>query len=187
MYGLDYKGNICGNRHADPDLRELEVRYWLNPNQVYQSGLKNSQFDLADARSICLMECPIPSEDGINWVCDYPEGDIRLSVDDWIDRDYDYYEYLTPETRNSSLQLQGPCYPVIFPSVNEWFTELRSFVTLVYWSCQFIARASNVSLKHWQQMGGVDIDENIIIDKTIHRAINSPSAVLKVGDFVRDW
>ncbi|KAJ8501396.1 hypothetical protein OPV22_011948 [Ensete ventricosum] len=167
MYGLDYKGNICGNRHADPDLRELEVRYWLNPNQVYQSGLKNSQFDLADARSICLMECPIPSEDGINWVCDYPEGDIRLSVDDWIDRDYDYYEYLTPETRNSSLQLQGPCYPVIFPSVN------------VYWSCQFIARASNVSLKHWQQMGGVDIDENIIIDKTIHRAINSPSAVLK--------
>lgn len=118
MYGLDYKGNICGNRHADPDLRELEVRYWLNPNQVYQSGLKNSQFDLADAKSICLMECPIPSEDGINWVCDYPEGDIRLSVDDWIDRDYDYYEYLTTETMNSSLQLQGPCYPVIFPSVN---------------------------------------------------------------------
>ncbi|XP_064998544.1 choline transporter protein 1-like isoform X1 [Musa acuminata AAA Group] len=167
MYGLDYKGNICGNRHADPDLRELEVRYWLNPNQVYQCGLKNSQFDLADAKSICLMECPIPSEDGINWVCDYPEGDIRLSVDDWIDRDYDYYEYLTTETRNSSLQLQGPCYPVIFPSVN------------VYWSCQFIARASNVSLKQWQQMGGVDIDENIMIDKTIHRAINSPSAVLK--------
>ncbi|RWW34231.1 hypothetical protein GW17_00001013 [Ensete ventricosum] len=148
------------------------VRYWLNPNQVYLSGLKNSQFNLADARSLCLMECPVPSEDGLNWVCDYPEGDIRLTMDDWINRDYDYYEFLTPEMRNTSLQLQGPCYPVIFPSVN------------VYWSCQFIARASNVSLKHWQQMGGVNIDEDIIIDKTIHRAVNSPSPVLKVGDFI---
>ncbi|CAL9772616.1 unnamed protein product [Musa acuminata subsp. burmannicoides] len=176
-YGLDYKGNVCGNRHAKPDLRELMVRYWLNPNQVYLSGIENSQFNLADARSICLMECPVPSEDGLNWVCDYPEGDIRLSMDDWINRDYDYYEFLTSEMRNSSLQLQGPCYPVIFPSVN------------VYWSCQFIARASNVSLKHWQQMGGVNIDENILIDKTIHRAINSPSPVLKryVADIGKAW
>ena len=117
-YGLDYKGNICGSRHGDPDLRELDVRYWVNPNQVYQSGLKTSHIDLPDAKAICLMECPLPAEDGLNFVCDYPEGDIRLSVDDWIDRDYDYFEYLTPDMRNSSLQLQGPCYPVIFPSVN---------------------------------------------------------------------
>ncbi|KAH7669426.1 Choline transporter-like protein [Dioscorea alata] len=176
-YGLDYKGNVCGNKHADPDLRELEVRYWMNPNQVYESGLKSSQFKLADARSICLMECPVPSDDGLNWICDYPEGDIRLTVDDWIDRDYDYYEFLTPEMRNSSLQLQGPCYPVIYPSVN------------VLWSCQFIARASNVSSRHWQQMGGVNIQEDIIIDKTIHKAINSPSAVLKryVADIGKAW
>ncbi|GJN12688.1 hypothetical protein PR202_gb14007 [Eleusine coracana subsp. coracana] len=166
-YGLDYKGNICGSKHGDPDLRELDVRYWLNPNQVYQSGLKSSQINLPDAKAICLMECPLPAEDGLNFVCDYPEGDIRLTVNDWIDRDYDYFEYLTPEMRNSSLQLQGPCYPVIFPSVN------------VYWSCQFIARSSNVSLKHWEQMGGVSIDENMLIDKTIHNAINSKSAVLK--------
>ncbi|XP_068639857.1 choline transporter protein 1-like isoform X1 [Aristolochia californica] len=177
MYGLDYKGNICGNKHADPDLRELEVRYWLNPNQVYQSGVKHSQFKLADARAICLIECPTPSEDSINWVCDYPEGDIRISANDWIDRNYDYYEFLTPEMRNSSLQLQGPCYPVIFPSVN------------VYWSCQFIARASNVSLRHWQQMGGLNINEDLVIDKTIHRAINSHSAVLKryMADIGKSW
>lgn len=43
-----------------------------------------------------------------------------------------------------------------------------------------MARASNSSLKHWQQMGGVNINEDLLIDKTIHRAINSPSAVLKV-------
>ncbi|XP_020571579.1 choline transporter-like protein 2 [Phalaenopsis equestris] len=176
-YGLDYKGNVCGDKHANPDLRELEIRYWMNPNQVYESGLKGSQFTLVDTRSICLMECPIPSEDGLNWVCDYPDGDIHISVDDWIDRDYDYYEFLTPAMRNSSLQLQGPCYPVIFPSVN------------VYWSCQFIALASNASMRHWQQMGGVNINENILIDKTIHRAINSQSSVLKryVADIGKAW
>ncbi|MBA0654568.1 hypothetical protein Goklo_021546 [Gossypium klotzschianum] len=148
-YGLDYKGNLCGDKHAHPGLRKLELKYWLNPNQVYQSGVKDSQFKLSNARSICLWDCPIPSEDSLNWVCDYPEGDIRLSMRDWINRNYDYYEFLTPEMRNTSLQLQGPCYPVIFPSVN------------VYWSCQFIARASNISLRHWQQMGGVNINEDM--------------------------
>uniref|UniRef100_A0A6M2F9S7 Choline transporter-like protein n=1 Tax=Populus davidiana TaxID=266767 RepID=A0A6M2F9S7_9ROSI len=176
-YGLDYKGNVCGDRHAHPGLRELELTYWLNPNQVYLSGLKNSQFKLANARSICLLDCPIPSEDGLNWVCDYPEGEIRLSVDDWIDRNYDYFEFLTPEMRNTSLQLQGPCYPVIFPSVN------------VYWRCQYVARASNVSMRHWQQMGGVNINEDIIIDKSIHRSINARSSVLKryVADIEKSW
>uniref|UniRef100_A0A9I9DE03 Choline transporter-like protein n=1 Tax=Cucumis melo TaxID=3656 RepID=A0A9I9DE03_CUCME len=142
-YGLDYKGN------------------------VYQSGLKDSQFKLADARSICLMDCPTPSEDSLNWVCDYPEGEIRLSMDDWIDRNYDYFEFLTPEMRNSSVNLQGPCYPVIFPSVN------------VYWSCQFLDRPSNVSLTHWKLMGGMNIDADLIIDKSIHKSTNSRSSVLK--------
>ncbi|KAJ4726287.1 choline transporter-like protein 2 [Melia azedarach] len=176
-YGLDYKGNVCGDRHAHPDLRELELRYWLNPNQVYESGLKDSKFKLANARSICLLDCPIPAEDSLNWICDYPEGEIRLSMDDWIDRNYDYFEFLTPEMRNSSLQLQGPCYPVIFPSVN------------VYWSCQFIARASNMSLKHWLQMGGVNINEDIVIDRSIHKTINSRSSVLKryMADIGKSW
>lgn len=107
---------MCGDQHAH--LHQLDLKYWLNPNQVYQSGLKDTQFKLADARSICLLDCPVPSEDSLNWVCDYPEGDIRMSMDDWIDRNYDYFEFLDPEMRNTSLRLQGPCYPVIFPSVN---------------------------------------------------------------------
>ncbi|XWS27991.1 hypothetical protein CRYUN_Cryun25bG0027700 [Craigia yunnanensis] len=176
-YGLDYRGNLCGDKHAHPGLSQLELKYWLNPNQVYQSGVKDSKFILSNARSICLLDCPIPSEDSLNWVCDYPEGDIRLSMNDWIDRNYDYYEFLTPEMRNASLQLQGPCYPIIFPSVN------------VYWSCQFIARASNTSLRHWQQMGGVNINEDILIDKSIHRSITSRSSVLKryMADIGKAW
>ena len=216
-YGLDYKGNLCGDKHGNPDLRQLQLRYWLNPDQVYQSGLKNSQFKLPDARTICLMDCPIPAEDSLNWVCDYPEGgDIRFSIDNWINRKYDYFADLTPEQRNTSLQLQGPCYPVIFPTVNGKLRvifcmkcidgyysfqlvtvspfhfkvqqvynrlDLSVFVSsskTVYWSCQFIARASNTSLLHWQQLGGVSIDEDILIDESIHRSINSRSSVLKV-------
>ncbi|KAK4484895.1 hypothetical protein RD792_007496 [Penstemon davidsonii] len=176
-YGLDYKGNVCGDKHADRDLHELELRYWLNPNQVYLTGSKDNKFQLSNARSICLMDCPIPSEDSLNWVCDYPEGDIHLDLGDWIDRNYDYFADLTPELRNTSLQLQGPCYPVIFPSVN------------VQWTCQFIARASNVSMTHWEQMGGVKVIEDIAIDKFIHKSINSRSSVLKryVTDVGKAW
>ena len=54
------------------------------------------------------------------------------------------------------------------------------FTFSVYWSCQFIAHASNVSLRLWQQMGGVSVVEDILIDKSIHKSINSRSAVLKV-------
>ncbi|KAL6570605.1 Choline transporter protein 1 [Orobanche gracilis] len=166
-YGLDYRGNVCGDRHADRNLQELELRYWLNPNQVYQTGLKGSKFQLSNARSICLLDCPIPSEDSLNWVCDYPEGDIHLLIDDWIDRNYDYFADLTPQLRNTSLQLQGP----------------------FYWTCQFIARASNVSLMHWEQMGGVKVIQDISIDKSIHKSINSRSSVLKryVADVGKSW
>lgn len=176
-YALDYEGNLCGGKYAHRDLRELELRYWVNPNQVYESGLKNSVFKLADARSICLLDCPIPAEDSLNWVCDYPDGDIHLTLDEWIDRNYDYFEFLTPDMRNSSLQLQGPCYPVIYPSVN------------VFWSCQFIARPSNMSLRHWQQMGGVTINEGLELDNSIHKIINSRSAVLKryMADIGKAW
>ncbi|KAL8205492.1 hypothetical protein R6Q57_009043 [Mikania cordata] len=176
-FGLDYKGNVCGGKHKDFNLHELELKYYVNPNQVYQSGLKNSGVKLSNARTICLLDCPIPSEDSLNWVCDYPEGDIRISLDDWIDMNYDYFADLTPELRNTSLQLQGPCYPVIFPSVN------------VYWTCQFIDRPSNVSLTHWKQMNGVTINDDMVIDKSIHNSINARSSVLKryVADVGKSW
>lgn len=75
----------------------------------------------------------------------------------------------------------GNCFLHMMSFINTGFL-LHTFC-LVYWSCQFIAKASNVSLKHWQQMGGVTINENIVIDKSIHKYINSHSAVLKVSFF----
>lgn len=177
VYGLDYKGNLCGNKNSKPDLRELQVRYWQNPNQVYQSGLRKSPINLIEARSICLKRCPTPSDDSLTWVCDYPEGSITLILDEWVGRNYNYYEFLSSDQKNSSLQLQGPCYPVLFPTTN------------VFWSCQFAAHASNVSLQHWKGMGGVDIDEGDIIVKAIHSALNAPSAILKryAADVGKSW
>lgn len=37
-----------------------------------------------------------------------------------------------------------------------------------------------MSLRHWQQMGGVNINEGLEIDNLIHKTMNSRSAVLKV-------
>lgn len=54
---------------------------------------------------------------------------------------------------------------------------------LVQWSCQFIARASNTSLWHWHQMSGIDIKEDMIIDKVIHKYSNARSSVLKVRNY----
>ena len=56
------------------------------------------------------------------------------------------------------------------------------FIYVVYWSCQFIARASNSSLRHWEQMGGVNIQEDMVIDKSIRRSVNSRASVLKVRE-----
>ncbi|KAL3508657.1 hypothetical protein ACH5RR_028058, partial [Cinchona calisaya] len=100
---------------------------------------------------------------------------LRLSIVEFLVKNEGYWSckcksskvfslYLTPELRNNSLQLQGPCYPVIFPSINDI-------------KCVSTASAT------------VNIIEDIVIDKSIHRAVNSRSAVLKryVADVGKAW
>jgi choline transporter-like protein 2/4/5 len=119
MYGFDYLGNTCGNKKGSVNLESYNVRYWQNPNQVYRSGVLSDPFNLADARSICLQDCPTPSTTNyLTWVCDYPQGPINLTMDDWAGRNYDYYDLLSPAQKSSSINLTGPCYPVLFQSTN---------------------------------------------------------------------
>ena len=118
VYGFDYKGNTCGDSKGSPALKDLDIRYWVNPNQVYKSGLASDPFNLGDARSICLSDCPTPSATNLTWVCDYPEGSVTLSMSEWAARNYDYFSILTPQQQASSLNLTGPCYPVLFASTN---------------------------------------------------------------------
>jgi hypothetical protein len=126
VYGLDYKGNVCGDRRAKPNLKDFQVRYWMNPNQLYWSGVYPDRYKLSTARSICLRNCPTTVSAGngnassqLSWVCDYPEGIYSgLSMRDWEQRNYDYFDLLTPDQIASSRNLTGPCYPVLFESVN---------------------------------------------------------------------
>lgn len=109
--GIDYNGNLCDG--------DFDVRYWMNPNQVYDGGAIDNPFKITNARSICLRDCPSPSVNGpLSWVCDYPEGPITLSKDQWADQKYDYYSTLSLQLQASSLNLTGPCYPVLFESSN---------------------------------------------------------------------
>ncbi len=116
----------CGDRRAKPNLKDFQVRYWMNPNQLYWSGVYPDRYKLSTARSICLRNCPttIPAGNGnassqLSWVCDYPEGTYSsLSMRDWEQRNYDYFDLLTPDQIASSRNLTGPCYPVLFESVN---------------------------------------------------------------------
>jgi choline transporter-like protein 2/4/5 len=134
VYGLDYKGNVCGDRRAKPNLKDFQVRYWMNPNQLYWSGVYPDRYKLSTARGICLRNCPTTVSAGngnassqLSWVCDYPEGTYSsLSMRDWEQRNYDYFDLLTPDQIASSRNLTGPCYPVLFESVNCMKSSLLS-------------------------------------------------------------
>ncbi|XP_073392196.1 choline transporter protein 1 isoform X2 [Physcomitrium patens] len=177
VYGLDYKGNTCGDNKGSPNLKDYDIRYWLNPNQVYKSGLTSDPFNLGDARSICLADCPIPSATNLTWVCDYPEGPIKLTMSEWGARNYDYFSMLTPEQQASSFNLTGPCYPVLFTSTN------------LFWSCQLASTPSNTSLSLWQSAGGTEVQSGNVIVQVVQKALSSPAAIVKryVADLGRAW
>ncbi|CAK9210843.1 unnamed protein product [Sphagnum troendelagicum] len=178
MYGFDYLGNTCGNKKGSVNLESYNVRYWQNPNQVYRSGVLSDPFNLADARSICLQDCPTPSTTNyLTWVCDYPQGPINLPMVDWAGRNYDYYDLLSPAQKCSSINLTGPCYPVLFQSTN------------FFWSCELQASPVNETLKLWTDMGGVSINSGDVIVQAVHNALSEPTAVIKryIADLGRAW
>ena len=115
------------------------MRYWQNPNQVYDvNALDGSSFNLIEARSICLKGCPTPSNGSLTWVCDYPEGPIQLTMQQWEAQNYDYFSLLSDAQKNSSLFLQGPCYPVVFESINSELAFLLIMCSLdIYYAHLF--------------------------------------------------
>ncbi|CAM6083691.1 unnamed protein product [Calypogeia fissa] len=169
--GIDYNGHVCDG--------DFGVRYWMNPNQVYDSGDKDNPFEITNARSICLGHCPSLGVNGtLAWVCDYPEGPVTLSNNQWADKNYDYYNNLSTQLQASSLNLTGPCYPVLFESSN------------YFWSCQLNPSADNQSLAEWTQMGGfTPINQGDSIVKGIQDLLNKPGEIFKryVSDLGHAW
>ncbi|CAK9865675.1 unnamed protein product [Sphagnum jensenii] len=185
VFGLDYKGNVCGDRRAKPNLKDFKVRYWMNPNQLYWSGVYPDRYKLSTARSICLRNCPTTVSAGngnassqLSWVCDYPEGTYSgLSMRDWEQRNYDYFDLLTPDQIASSRNLTGPCYPVLFESVN------------LYWNCQPSPAPENNLLQLWNSMNGVQIQSGSILPQVVHDTLSTPSAIFYryMADLGRAW
>jgi choline transporter-like protein 2/4/5 len=61
----------------------------------------------------------------VTWFCDYPESNsyaAQLTKEAWKTKNGDVYSDLTDAEKVTSLQLKGPCYPVLIPSVNTYFS-----------------------------------------------------------------
>ena len=88
-------------------------------------------FSLADARSICLKDCPAkPVAGNLTWVCEYPSDVVAwatpssapVSLADWSSRNYDYFALLNATAQLDSCKLLGPCFPVLTAQANVWST-----------------------------------------------------------------
>ncbi|GMH24408.1 hypothetical protein Nepgr_026251 [Nepenthes gracilis] len=101
-----YQPPNCGDGTEKPSSFDLGYNFCLFRTCVDYSERPVAETTLKPT-DICLSNYPMPSEDLLNWVCDCPEGDVHLSTDEWIDKNYDYFKFLTPDIRNTSLQIQG--------------------------------------------------------------------------------
>ena len=137
LFGTDYRGQVCGNG----DNENYKTRYFVNPGEImfaagihptYSRGV-NTKYNLRDAKSICLKECPSTKmapaggsiATSVNWVCDYPDGvtpSATYTKADWESDGYNYYSQLSSTQQTDSLAMKGPCYPVLFDTVNTFFT-----------------------------------------------------------------
>eukprot|EP00854_Cymbomonas_tetramitiformis_P017713 gene17713-21103_t len=117
VYGPDYNGNVCNRNQDGADLKGFKTRYWLNPNEVIAAD--NNAISLKDADSICLKSCPNALPEGsLTWVCKYPEDASGRHVEgvtfeDWASMNYDYFELLDNDRKQSSFLLESALCPVV--------------------------------------------------------------------------
>jgi hypothetical protein len=118
VFGLDYRGNLCGkDNDGGLNLEGYDYRYWPNSQEIAELG----SIQMMDAKSICLKSCPKPAEavngtvQSVNWVCDYPDdGHVAdMTMQQWSDASYDYFDRLNETSKESSKKFMGPCYRTI--------------------------------------------------------------------------
>ena len=160
LYGLDYTGNVCG----DDALEDQKFRYWVNPNEVAEGYAQDGVKALKKAKSICLSRCPTALTQ--NWVCDY--GADANSINLWKLTNGDYYDSLAPQQKATSLELRGPCYPVVINTSKQFA------------SCQPYGGIVLDKYQSWLNMGGVAIqDPGGIIEQAIHKYLSQPLAIFE--------
>jgi len=179
IYGLDYKGNLCDKEGGA--MEGFPYRYWPNFNEVWDAGSSGNPFVLQDAISLCLKKCPQPSDEKLTWVCKYPQDghpNNQTTLQEWHDMDYDYFNELGSEAQATSYKMEGPCYPVLLPSVAE------------YWSCQYFGALANVS-SEWSKESDTELkdDSDGGISKAINNLLTQPMAIINryIADLGNAW
>ncbi|QDZ23052.1 choline transporter-like protein [Chloropicon primus] len=201
FFGLDYRGRVCGEK----SLSGFDARYWVNAGQVVTSVMSNPA-NFFDSKSVCLKQCPRVNEKTTSnytvlpWVCNYPDGygpsdqfpdphqtgaasPVPMTYTEWARRKYNYFDLLTPEQKTSSLNLQGPCFPVLMKTTNQ------------YDVCQpyggIIGRSDNSRLyKVWTDMGGKSVDDpGSIVENSVFSYIGDGVRVMNryMNDLTNGW
>ena len=197
FFGLDYRGSVCGEGR----VKNFKAQYWPNVGQI--ASLMAGPANFYDSKSLCVKQCPKVDETltsnytVLPWVCNYPDGygnttmfpdpatnpspagsPVLMTYEEWYQNKYDYYQYLSDEQKADSLQLKGPCYPVLMKTTNQ------------YGVCQpyggIIGHDDVSSLYNiWKGMGGIDVDDpDDIIENAVFNYIEDAAAVM--GRYVSD-
>merc|ERR1719223_1028590 len=105
--GTDYRGEVCDQGKNDG----FKTRYFMNPGELaWAAGVHTDQ-----------------SASAVAFVCDSPE-DVTITSqpnydkNQWVADNYDYFQHLDNTQKTSSLEWKGPCYPVLYESVNTFYT-----------------------------------------------------------------
>ncbi|KAK3235506.1 hypothetical protein CYMTET_54296, partial [Cymbomonas tetramitiformis] len=180
IFGLDYEGNLCNKG----DLKGFKNRYWPDVNQL--ADINDLGYSLRDATSICLKGCPSPkatvngAQSTVSWVCKYPASDV-MSYDEWADMNYDYYNTLSDEDKQQSLNFNGSCWPVTLESTSQ------------YWSCQYTGEYDNTTKDAWNELGGKSYGETSEVADKIEQMISDylsePAKVFEryISDLAKAW
>ena len=173
--------------------------------QVVTTVLSNP-LNFYDSKSVCLKQCPVVNEKTtanytqLHWVCNYPDGygpsdqfpdphttgaasPVKMTYDEWYARSYNFYDLLTQDQKDSSLKLQGPCFPVLMKTTNQ------------YDVCQpyggIIGHDDNTKLyKVWRDMGGVAVDDpDSIVENSVYSYIGDGARVMSryMNDLTNAW
>jgi choline transporter-like protein 2/4/5 len=122
LFGTDYRGEVCDQGKNDG----FKTRYFMNPGELAwaagvhtdQSASATRKYNLRDAKSICLKECPKPTmtASSVAFVCDYPE-DVTIASqpnydkNQWVTDNYDYYQYLSGRPKKVLARVEGAVLP----------------------------------------------------------------------------
>lgn len=197
VLGTDYEGELC-NEGANGGLKQryfvnvAEIAYAVNglALSIAPTAVGGIDYNLRDAKSICLKSCPSMTNNAtaISWVCNYPDSkeghpnSPTYTRADWVSDNYDYYNSLTVAQKATSLQFQGPCYPVLFETISTFNT------------CQYYGEGANSSWAYFKStLGGRDVFAGAalstvtsMVSNAIENFLGGNSPLMQIERYVND-